>query len=205
MGKKNADGMLFWTVDEFKKFIAAISDKPTTALMFRLLFWTGMRSGEMLALNLTDFNFEENTVSISKNYARHKNEDLIMDPKTPKSKRVITLPPSLSAAIEDYAKRLVDYEPTDRLFTLTKNHLRREMERGCRLSGVKRIRIHDLRHSHVSLLIHMGYSAVAIANRIGHKSIDITFRYAHMFPSVQSQMVDALDALKGADPFDICR
>ena len=153
-------------------------------------------SGELLALDLTDFNFEENTVSISKNYARHKNEDLILDPKTPKSKRVITLPPSLSAAIEDYSKRLVDYEPTERLFTLTKNHLRREMDRGCRLSGVKRIRIHDLRHSHASLLIELGFSPLLISERLGHENIETTLEtYSHLYPNKQEQVSEKLEGL----------
>jgi integrase len=67
------------------------------------------------------------------------------------------------------------------------------MERGCKETGVKRIRIHDLRHSHVSLLIEMGFSAVAIADRVGHESIDITYRYAHMFPSRQTEIADKLD------------
>ena len=67
------------------------------------------------------------------------------------------------------------------------------MNRGAKEAGVKRIRIHDLRHSHVSLLIDMGFSAVAIANRVGHESIDITYRYAHLFPSRQTDMADRLD------------
>jgi len=54
---------------------------------------------------------------------------------------------------------------------------------GAKAAGVKRIRIHDLRHSHISLLIDMGFSAVAIADRVGHESIEITYRYAHLFPS----------------------
>ena len=66
-------------------------------------------------------------------------------------------------------------------------------------AGVKRIRIHDLRHSHISLLIDMGFSAVAIADRVGHESIEITFRYAHLFPSKQKEMASRLDELsKGA-------
>ena len=63
----------------------------------------------------------------------------------------------------------------------------------CRASGVKRIRVHDIRHSHVSLLIDMGFSAVAIADRVGHESIDITYRYAHLFPSKQAEMANKLD------------
>ena len=63
-------------------------------------------------------------------------------------------------------------------------------------TGVKRIRIHDLRHSHISLLIDMGFTALAIAERVGHESIDITYRYAHLFPTRQVEMADKLDLLK---------
>ena len=58
---------------------------------------------------------------------------------------------------------------------------------------MKRIRIHDLRHSHISLLIDMGFSAIAIADRVGHESIDITYNYAHLFPSRQAEMATRLD------------
>ena len=51
------------------------------------------------------------------------------------------------------------------------------------------------RHSHISLLIDMGFSAVAIADRVGHESIDITYQYAHLFPSKQTEMADRLDDL----------
>jgi len=67
------------------------------------------------------------------------------------------------------------------------------MDRGVKACGVKRIRIHDFRHSHVSLLINMGFSALAIGNRVGHESEKITYRYAHLFPSVQDDMAEALD------------
>lgn len=76
----------------------------------------------------------------------------------------------------------------DRIFTVTKSYLHHEMDRGAKTAGVKRIRIHDLRHSHISLLIDMGFSAVAIADRVGHESIEITYRYAHLFPSKQKEM-----------------
>ena len=70
------------------------------------------------------------------------------------------------------------------------------MGRGCKQTGVKRIRIHDLRHSHISLLIDMGFTALAIAERVGHESIDITYRYAHLSPTRQVEMADKLDSLK---------
>ena len=67
------------------------------------------------------------------------------------------------------------------------------MLRGCKGSGVPVIRIHDLRHSHVSLLIHMGFTALAIGNRVGHEAEKITYRYAHLFPTVQTEMANKLD------------
>lgn len=70
------------------------------------------------------------------------------------------------------------------------------MDRGANAAGVKRIRIHDLRHSHISLLIDMGFSAVAIADRVGHESIEITYQYAYLFPSKQTEMADRLDDLE---------
>ena len=70
------------------------------------------------------------------------------------------------------------------------------MERGSKETGDKRIRVQDLRHSHVSLLIEMGFSALAIADRVGHESTDITYRYAHLFPNKQTEIANALDCSK---------
>ena len=83
--------------------------------------------------------------------------------------------------MQDYIKSLYSVEPNDRIFQITKYYLHHEMDRGAKDAGVKRIRIHDLRHSHISLLIDMGFSAIAIADRVGHESIDITYNYAHLF------------------------
>ena len=92
---------------------------------------------------------------------------------------------------------LYDVGLEDRMFPVTKSYLHREMDRGAKEAGVKRIRIHDIRHSHVSLLIDMGFSATAIADRVGHESIDITYNYAHLFPSKQAEMADKLDMERG--------
>ena len=95
--------------------------------------------------------------------------------------------------MKDFLDSIYGIEPSDRIFVISKSYLHHEMDRGVKASGVKRIRLHDLRHSHVSLLIDMGFSAVAIGNRVGHESSDITYRYAHMMPSIQDDMAEALD------------
>jgi integrase len=95
--------------------------------------------------------------------------------------------------MQEYFNMQYGLKKDDRIFTITKSYLHREMDRGAQAAGIKRIRIHDLRHSHISLLIDMGFSAVAIADRVGHESIEITYRYAHMFPSQQKEMANQLN------------
>ena len=118
---------------------------------------------------------------------------LITSPKTKKSNRTIKMPKFLCEEMKEYLGMLYGLKKKDRIFTVTKSYLHHEMDRGAKAAGVKRIRIHDLRHSHISLLIDMGFSAVAIADRVGHESIDITYQYAHLFPSKQIEMAEKLD------------
>lgn len=120
---------------------------------------------------------------------------MITDPKTPKSNRTIQMPDFLTEEMQEYLELLYGIEEKDRMFTVTKSYLHHEMDRGAKEVKVKRIRIHDLRHSHISLLIEMGFSAVAIADRVGHESIDITYHYAHLFPSTQTEMAKKLSGL----------
>ena len=193
MGKSKAEEMDFWTGEEFRKFIDSVMNKRLSYMAFMTLYWTGMRMGELLALNPKDIDLEKRTISITKSYQRLGKKDVITPPKTPKSKRVITIPEFLAADIKDYMDSLYDLQENDRLFPITKYYLEHEMQRGIKESGVKRIRVHDLRHSHISLLISMGFSAVSIGNRVGHESVDITYRYAHMFPTEQTKMAKLLN------------
>ena len=158
-----------------------------------MLYWCGIREGELLALTPADFDFQNSTARINKSYQRLHGEDVITSPKTKKSNRTIKMPQFLCEEMQDYLGMLYGLKKKDRIFTVTKSYLHHEMDRGSKAAGVKRIRIHDLRHSHISLLIDMGFSAVAIADRVGHESIEITYRYAHLFPSRQSEMAKKLD------------
>ena len=197
MGKKKNREMLFWTKEEYLKFADAMMDKPMSYYAFEMLYWTGIREGELLALTPSDFDFEKRTVTINKSFQHLNGRDIITSPKTEKSNRTIQLPKFLCDEMQDYLKMLYDVGLDDRMFPVTKSYLHREMDRGAKESGVKRIRIHDIRHSHVSLLIDMGFSATAIADRVGHESIDITYNYAHLFPSKQAEMADKLDMERG--------
>ncbi len=191
--------MLFWTKEEYLKFADVMMDKPVSFYAFEMLYWCAIRMGEMLALTPADFDFDRQTLTINKSYQRLKGKDVITSPKTPKSNRTIKMPKFLCEEMQEYIGMLYEVGENDRIFQITKSYLHHEMDRGAKEAGVKRIRIHDLRHSAISLLIEMGFSALAIAERVGHESIDITYRYAHLFPTKQTEMADKLDMERRGD------
>ena len=193
IGVKNAKEMNFWTKDEYMQFSEVMMDKPISFYAFEMLYWTGIREGELLALTPADFEFEKQTVRINKTYHRMKKQDIITSPKTAKSNRIVVMPEFRCEEMRDYFQMYYSLAPDQRIFPFSKSYLKHEMERGCKETGVPVIRIHDLRHSHVSLLIHMGFTALAIGNRVGHEAEKITYRYAHLFPTVQTEMANKLD------------
>ena len=193
MGEKEGAEMLFWTKEEYTKFSDEMLDKPLSFYSFEVLYWCGIRVGELLALTPEDFDLEKGLLRINKSYQRIGKRDVITEPKTKKSNRIIKMPKFLCEEIAEYLKTLYGIKSNDRMFAVTKSYLHHEMKRGAAAAGVKRIKIHGLRHSHISHLIDLGFSAVAIADRVGHESIDITYRYAHLFPSKQIDMANKLD------------
>ena len=195
MGSEERKEMLFWTKEEYQKFSEVMMDKPISYYAFQMLYWTGIRVGELLALTAGDFDFKNNMLTINKSYQRLHGEDVITPPKTEKSKRTIKMPQFLCDEMQEYLKMFYSPNDGDRVFPISKSYLHHEMDRGSKAAGVKRIRIHDLRHSHVSLLINQGYQAAAIADRVGHETVEITDRYTHIYPSKQNEMANTLDEL----------
>ena len=196
IGKKRADEMLFWTREEFARFSEAVRSKPISYACFMTLYFTGMRVGELLALTPEDIDLEKSTIRINKSYQRLRGKDIVTSPKTPKSNRVVTIPARLRNCLRDYMDQRPELGPQDRLFPHTKDFLAYEMERGCKLSGVKRIRIHDIRHSHASLLVEMGFSPLLIAERLGHERVQTTMEiYSHLYPNKQNEVAKQLDNL----------
>lgn len=147
MGSSKHQEMLFWTKEEYLKFAEVMMDKPLSYYAFEILYWCGIREGELLALTPADFDLDKGLLSITKSYQRLNGKDVITDPKTPKSVRVVQMPDFLTEEIRDYLKSLYKVKPTDRIFEVTKYYLHHEMDRGAKEAGVKRIRIHDLRHA----------------------------------------------------------
>ena len=147
MGSEEHKEMLFWTKEEYLKFADAMMDKPISYYAFEMLYWTGIRCGELLALTPNDFNFERQELIINKSYQRLNCRDVITTPKTKKSNRTIKMPKFLCEEMQEYIGMLYEIGEDERLFQITKSYLHHEMDRGAKVAGVKRIRIHDLRHT----------------------------------------------------------
>ena len=193
IGKSHADEMQFWTTDEFKKFLEKISNKPQSRAGFLVLYYTGIRIGELLALEYADIDFKAKKLVINKSYQRIDTKDVITAPKTPKSIREVSLPDFLLEELETYTKKLYGLRKHDRIFPYTKHFFEKEMKRGTKDGEVKKIRLHDLRHSHASLLIELGFTPLAIADRLGHEKVETTLNtYSHLFPHKRDEVAEKL-------------
>ena len=105
------------------------------------------------------------------------------------------VPQFLADELKEFIDKMYKIKPDERLFYTTKFSLLRALHKYGDKAGLSRLRVHDLRHSHISMLINLGYSAVSIAERVGHSSIAITYRYSHMFPTVQKDMANTFEKL----------
>lgn len=187
-----------WTVEQYRKFSDAIADKTISYIAFEILFWCGLRVGELLALTKEDII--GNKIRINKNLQVIKGEIIISTPKTKRANRYVDMPDFLVEEITIYLEQLYRVEDNERIFPITKSYLHHEMDRGSKLANVPRIRIHDLRHSHISMLLACGFSAVDVASRVGHESIRITYKnYAHVYDFRGRDMANMLDTINKGD------
>ena len=200
IGKAKAEEMDYWTYDEYIAFREGVKDKPLSYICFEVLYWTGMREGELLALSPADIDLDNKTISINRTYQRIEGKDVFTSPKTRKSKRKIPIPDFLCQELSDYIQSRYMLDADERLFPVTKSYLSHEMIRGCKNTGVKKIRIHDIRHSHASLLINQGCDALMLADRLGHEKVSTTLNtYSHLFPHKQQELVHSLESLQATD------
>lgn len=195
MGKSKAGKMKFWTLNQYETFSKQIN-KSAIKLAFDVLFYTGMRSGELLALTPADI-LPNKRISINKNFAKLKGEELFLIPKTDKSNRDIAIPDFLYDDIQEYICKLGGIKKDDRIFYFTKSALEKEIKRGSKKAGLPKIRVHDLRHSHASMLIEMETNILVISERLGHESVKTTLDiYSHLYPNKDQKLAETLNNLR---------
>lgn len=192
--KKEVD---FWQPEEFYKFIEVVDDIVYLTL-FNVLYWCGLRIGEALALNWNDIDFNKKTIRINKSYSDYKHR--ITNPKTQNSYRTVIMPDKCFNAVSklfEHDKQIIGFNNQKYIFhfekPLNQDTIKNRKDRWIAKAHVKRIRIHDLRHSHVSLLINLGFSAFDIAKRLGHSVDMVNNVYGHWFQNAQNKMVDKLN------------
>lgn len=197
VGKKQRS-LTFWTKAEFDQFISTFERTDPYYTAFLVLYYCGLRIGELEALTTADIDLVQNTLSVNKTYHLIGGEGIVTTPKTEKANRTITLPPFLSGLLQAHEQRIYRPEPDTRLFTASHSSYARQLEEHTKQANVKRIRLHDLRHSHASLLIELGFSALLVSERLGHENVSTTLNiYSHLFPSRQTEVADRLQ--------DICQ
>lgn len=195
IGKKTKS-INFWTKEEFDSFIATFDKATPYYVAFLMLYYCGMRIGELEALTFDDVDTVNNTITINKTYHLINGKGIVTPPKTQKANRKITIPPFLSTVIKEYATHIYAPTPDMRLFTASHSTYARQMEEHTKQANIRRIRLHDIRHSHASLLIEMGFSALLVSERLGHENVSTTLNiYSHLFPSKQIEVAQRLEKL----------
>ena len=161
--------------------------------LFTLLFISGMREGELLGLFIKDIDFEKNEVHIYKNYYRENGKDYFTTPKTKSSNRVVVIDERTSNLLKQYLKTMISNSPTNRLFPISKSSLYNKKKWACQRSGVREIRVHDLRHSNITYLLQNGYDAKDVAYMVGHSNVNTTLQiYTHTNTSRQKEMANTI-------------
>ena len=184
---------VIWTIEQYKQFRAAI-DNRIYYLPFDILFWGGLRLGEMLALYKSDVDLSHGTLSVTKSYTLVDGEGIISLPKTEAGIRKVRIPDFVCDEFKEYFIANNDLAWDERLFSaMSCERMGRALHRYADVAEIPDTKIHNLRHSHISMLVSFGYSLLEVGKRVGHNSIQITNHYTHAYESTQEEMVQKLN------------
>lgn len=181
-----------WTAEEFNKFISIIPESEAIyKLVFIVLVVSGMRLGELLALNKQDIDYRSNTITINKTLAFFTMK--ITPPKTSTSNRTIAMPASVMQQIKAYSDRVLE----DNLFFFRSHHaLNLRLRKYSKLAGVPLLTCHGLRHTHASMLINNNVPITTISKRLGHKNPKITLEvYSHFYKESDNEAAEVMDSI----------
>lgn len=204
--------MLFLTDGQAKRVMATAVGKPIAPLIV-IALGSGCRQGELLALTWDDIDTRAGTLTVRKALSRTKAGFVVKVPKTPQSRRTIRLP---AFAVQALAAHKVAMMKAGRIAgpvfcTRTGGHLdkknvlrafRAVVKRVPNVEGEKpvppKLRFHDLRHTHASILLSKGHSLRAVSQRLGHANPNMTLRvYAHVLPTDDEQLAAGLERMIG--------
>lgn len=173
----------WWTVDEFDTFISTVDKDSMYYVIWNVLFYSGIRLGELLALKMKDISFKLNCIYVDETYARLEKQDLFTTPKTETSERVVYLPLETMKILKGYIEKQPNIQEEDRVFPIVHRTVEKAFARDIAKANVRYITVHCLRHSHTAYLISLNsFSMSVISQRLGHKDETITSQvYAHVY------------------------
>lgn len=211
--KKKMD---FYTSDEFKSFIKVarrtasdIEQKSGSMyewnfyVFFNIAFFEGMRKGEINALKWTDIR--DNTIHITRSIAQKlKGGDRETPPKNKSSVRSLLIPAPLQKILAEHYERCKllngftdDWRICGGEICLRDSTIENRNIKYAKQAGLKKIRIHDFRHSHASVLINNGINIQEIARRLGHSNVEMTWNtYSHLYPKEEERAINILNTIK---------
>lgn len=208
--KQEERHLKYWTEAQFNTFISYVDD-ILYKTMFSILFWTGLRKGEMLALRVCDIDFDNKTINVENSW----NGTDITSVKTTASERRIGIPEHLCEDIQaliyhhKHCHGIV--KQTDYLFSvrnltvpMAPGNVNLQFRNIIKKSELSGIRVHYFRHSHASLLINMGVSLYVISKHLGHTSIQTTANiYGHLYPSSEAVITNTLNGIYNSDKEEV--
>lgn len=194
IGDKNAPPKPIWTLDEYLQFRKAVEEKPSYYYAYETFFWTGLRLGEVLGLTAKNVDCDNNCIYVKQSFKQNQFGNV----KTPDSIRTIHIPSDLSDKLREYKNSIYGLTDNTRLFTMSKSSLHNIKDNACKKIGLKRITIHEIRHSHISLLVNsVSCASIAdIAKRAGHKKPSITLTtYTHTYNDKDIAIANELNSM----------
>lgn len=193
MGNSKASEMLIWELEEYNQFMKYAVQYPELYYPILLMYWSGIRLGEMMALKISSIDFVAGTLFVKQTYYRKRREDKYTTTKTDNSFRIIKLPQFVLEEMQEYVNSLYGRFPDDKLFYRSKGFYEKKFPMVANLAGVKTIRIHDLRHSHASNLIGMGVDIATVADRLGDTIKTVSDTYVHAIEKNKKDVANRLD------------
>lgn len=169
-------------------------EKELYRLVMIILFWTGIRSGELLALNFGDFDLINKTLTINKSSYRDKKGVYITSPKSLKSNRTILINTKVVEAVERLKEITYNNKDEDFIFNLYKTSLYLHLRRLGEKCGIQGLGCHSFRHSYATYLIGKNVNPLIVAKQLGHSSVSMTLNtYSHILKKMENDLVEAIE------------
>jgi Site-specific recombinase XerD len=196
--------IVVYNIDEWKAFIEQVTNIKHHAIL-SLIFYTGLRKGEATVLQWSDIDFKKKTISITKTLTKKRGNPLaIGTPKTKGSIRIVSMPDTLVNVLKRYKEYHKQYLPNwKESFYICKNEIPLNasgithfLNHWLKETSCKKLTVHDLRHSHATILLKNGVDVKRVSSRLGHDDVATTLNiYSHLFTNDDKEIADKIDEL----------